>query len=408
MNARPARLTSLLAGLTPAQFLLEHWQKKPLLVRQALPGFRGFLTPKDLCALAAKKGVASRTVTRSGGDEGEKKNPAARFRVKQGPLKNLDPKTAPKNWTLLVQGIESLHDDGWPLLQLFDFIPSSRVDDLMVSWAKEGGGVGPHTDLYDVFLLQGSGRRRWRIEEGGDLAVVGSGDEGGESGVRVLRNFQPQNEWVLEPGDLLYLPPGVAHEGTALDDDCMTWSVGFTQPTHAQLAGNFLAFLDMQDPPDGILEDKDLAEQQHPGELADASVDRVARVLAETLGLSPGSSFDRERVAGFVGRLCTGRPDVDYEAPTKPLSLAALSARLGQPGRLKLSNKTRLLYRAARLFVNGAEIDLDEAGIDAAGRAVFQQLANERSVALPLGDASSDVVVDVIADLYAAGFVVVA
>jgi hypothetical protein len=107
---------------------------------------------------------------------------------------------------------------------------------------------------------------------------------------------------VLEPGDLLYLPPGVAHEGTALDDDCMTWSVGFTQPTHAQLAGNFLAFLDMQDPPDGILEDKDLAEQQHPGELADASVDRVARVLAETLGLSPGSSFDRERVAGFVGR----------------------------------------------------------------------------------------------------------
>jgi 50S ribosomal protein L16 3-hydroxylase len=383
---------SLLGGLTPAEFLATHWQKKPLVVRQALPGFRGFLTPADLCRLAEKRDLVSRTVVTT-----DDHRPAKRFRLHHGPFKKLDAAKQPKNWSLLVQGIETVTEQGWPLLQHFDFIPSSRIDDLMVSWATTGGGVGPHSDLYDVFLLQGSGRRRWRIEEGGDLTVVEGAD------VRVLQTFKPQQDWVLEPGDLLYLPPDVAHEGTALDDDCMTWSIGFTQPTHAQLAGNFLSFLEMEDAPEGILTDRDLTLQAHPAELTDDSVARVSRVLSQTLGLSAGSSFDRERVASFVGRLSTGRPDVDHEAPKKPLSLAAFTARLREPGTLSLSKKTRLLYRDRRVFVNGAEVDLQDVSDDVMG--LFRRLGNERRVALP--EANEEFAAPVYA-LYAAGYVVVA
>lgn len=389
---KPARPASLLGGLTPAQFLKDHWQKKPLLVRQAVPQFRGFLDPSGLCRLAARPDAVSRTVM-----DTQAKNAAARFKLREGPFKKLDVTQAPKNWSLLVQGIEAQHDEGWALLQLFNFVPTSRVDDLMVSWATTGGGVGAHSDLYDVFLLQGSGRRRWRIEEGGDLSVVG-GD------MRVLKHFKPQQEWVLEPGDMLYLPPDVAHEGVSLDDHCMTWSIGFTQPTHAQLSGNFLAYLDMQEPEKGILQDPDLKESLHPAELTDDSITRVNRSLACSLGLTPGSTFDQERVAGFLGRLSTGRPDVDYEAPRKPLTKDAFSKRLHAAGTLRLSRKTRMLFRGRRLFVNGEEIVVppprkNEADV----MELLIQLADQRALVLPARDAAFALLAY---DLYVAGFVV--
>jgi 50S ribosomal protein L16 3-hydroxylase len=371
--------------MSPAQFMATHWQKKPLLVRGAMPNFRGFLTPADLCRLASKNDVVARAIITK-----PEAPPAKRHRLQHGPFAKLDPRTAPAHWTLLVQGIETLHDDGWALLQQFDFIPHARMDDLMVSWATRGGGVGAHSDLYDVFLLQGTGRRRWRIEQGGSLAVY-------EGDVRTLRSFHPQEEWVLEAGDMLYLPPNVAHEGESLSDDCMTWSIGFTQPSHAQLVGNFLAFLDQQDPPSGIIEDPDAQVQTHPGELVDDSVARVEQALTRHLGLQAGSRFDRELVAGFLGRLCTGRPEAAYPAPRNPVDEATFAKRAKGRGMLTLARPSRMLLRGRRVFLNGEEATVDEDAMIA-----MRELANTRRVALPLPSS----LLPTLYHWYCAGFIV--
>ena len=339
-------MTVLLGGLSPAEFLRAHWQKKPLVVRQAIPGFRGLLTPEELARVAPKAGAGARTVTQKSG----------RYVVDEGPFGRVDLARAPRtNWTLLVQGIEQHVDGAWELLQRFSFIPSARVDDLMVSYAVPGGSVGPHDDAYDVFLLQGTGRRRWKI---------------------------PDGEWVLEPGDMLYLPPRVTHFGVAVDA-CTTYSIGFSAPRHEQLVHNFLAFLAQEaQPGDGIYADPDLALQADPAALSDDAIAQVARVLARQL------AFDDERVAIFFGRLLTGpKPGVKLHAPRRALDDAAFARALAAPGALTLARATRMLFRAhaggVRVFVNGDAHDLDH---DAAARSMraVRTLANTRALALPV------------------------
>ena len=188
---------ALLGGLTPSAFLAEYWQKKPLLIKNAIPNFSGLLSPDELAGLACEDDVQSRIV--------EYKN--GKWHASHGPFDeadfaNLTEKPTPENnWTLLVQSVNHHVPEGTALLQQFDFIPHARLDDLMVSYAPSGGGVGPHFDSYDVFLLQGQGKRLWRISEQTDLSLV----EGAP--LRILQNFDTSQEWLVEAGDLLYLPP---------------------------------------------------------------------------------------------------------------------------------------------------------------------------------------------------------
>ena len=215
---------ALLGGLTPSQFMKRHWQKKPLLVRNAVPDFTPGVGRAELLALAGQEGVASRLIVDS--DKG--------WKMKSGPfLKRRLPPFSQKKWTLLVQSVD-LHNDGvHALLQQFRFVPDARLDDVMISYATDGGGVGPHFDSYDVFLLQAHGQRRWRIGRNKDLTL--------QSGVplKILQNFQAEEEFVLNPGDMLYLPPKYAHEGVAVGE-CMTWSIGFRAPKEGELARELL------------------------------------------------------------------------------------------------------------------------------------------------------------------------
>ena len=191
--------TPMLAGLSPAQFMRKHWQKKPLLVRQAFADARPPATLKELATLAARDDVESRLVTAFDGD----------WKLRHGPIARLPAMSKP-GWTLLVQGLDQHLPEARALLDLFRFVPDARLDDLMLSVASDGGGVGPHFDSYDVFLIQLAGRRRWRIGAQRD-AVLRDGVP-----LKIIANFKPEQEFVLEPGDMLYLPPGWAHDGSAV------------------------------------------------------------------------------------------------------------------------------------------------------------------------------------------------
>ena len=215
---------TLLGGLTPAQFMKRYWHKKPLLVRQAIAGFEPCLDRAALVALAGQDDVESRLIVSS--DKG--------WKMKHGPLpKRSLPPFSQKNWTFLVQGVDLHHDGVHALMQQFRFVPDARLDDLMISYAADGGGVGPHFDSYDVFLLQAHGQRRWRIGRQKDLSL--------QPGVplKILQNFEPEEEFVLNPGDMLYLPPKYAHDGIA-EGECMTWSIGFRSPQQGELARELL------------------------------------------------------------------------------------------------------------------------------------------------------------------------
>lgn len=217
--------TALLGGLSPTEFMQQHWEREPLLVRQAIPGVQAPLTRAELFRLAERDDVESRLVVRSRRGSGDD------WRLERGPLtrRQLPPLKQP-DWTVLVQGLDHHSPAAQALLTKFRFIPQARLDDLMISWAAEGGGVGPHFDSYDVFLIQVHGQRRWRIGRMPDAKLRAG------LPVKIIENFVYEQEWVLEPGDMLYLPPGWAHDGDAVTAECMTCSVGFHSPGRSELA----------------------------------------------------------------------------------------------------------------------------------------------------------------------------
>ena len=218
---------TLLGGLSAREFLARHWQRKPLVVRGAIPALADPVDLRALLALARRDDVESRLVVRAG----------RRWQLAHGPLARAETASLPaRDWTLLVQGLNHVVPAAERLLARFAFVPWARLDDVMVSYAAAGGGVGPHVDSYDVFLLQGRGRRRWRISRQRDLAVVP------RAPLKVLRGFKAEEEWVLEPGDMLYLPPGIVHDGVALEP-CMTYSIGFRAPAADELGREFLGWL---------------------------------------------------------------------------------------------------------------------------------------------------------------------
>jgi len=333
----------LLNGLTPAQFLADYWQKKPLLIKNAIPNFKGLISPDELAGLACEDEVQSRLVEYKKG----------KWHASHGPFNedyfaNLTENPTPdNNWTLLVQSMNHHLPEGAALLQQFDFIPHARLDDLMVSYAPNGGGVGPHFDSYDVFLLQGQGKRVWRISEQTDLSLV----EGAP--LRILQNFDTSQEWLVEPGDLLYLPPHLAHWGIAVTDkgvDCMTYSIGFRAPKNQELATEFLGF--MQDRLnqdalilDGIYQDADLTFQDHAAEIGKEMITKVSANLHKI-------KWSDALVAEFLGTYLS-EPKVDVIfGKNKKITLPTFSKKLEKKG-ISLDLKSQMLFSDNHFFLNG-------------------------------------------------------
>ena len=326
-----------------------HWQKKPLLVRNALPGALARIDRARLFALAASEGVESRLLVRSGG----------RWSVRSGPISTASLPARSRGWTMLVQGVDLHDDDAHRLLRRFRFVADARLDDVMCSWASDGGGVGPHVDSYDVFLLQTTGRRRWRVGRVHDPRLRD------DVPLRMLADFAPTDEWLLDPGDMLYLPPGWGHDGVAVGE-CITASIGFRAPAAAELATALLERI-ADDARDRIAEPTRIDAQRY-GDAGTASVARPARIPA---GLAEFADAALDRA--LADRTLRGRALGEVLSEPKPGTwFERRAARLAKTG-LALDRRTRMLYDDRFVFVNGEAIRAG--GADAT---LMRRLANER------------------------------
>ncbi len=325
----------LLGGMAPEVFLAEYWQKKPLLVRRALPGFGGWLDRDGLSALASRDDAESRLVSVRRG----------RWSLEHGPFEMVDLDGLPKRgWSLLISGVNHLLPEADLLLHAFDFVPYARLDDLMVSYAPAGGGVGPHYDSYDVFLIQGQGRRRWEISHQQDLELLDG------TPLRILKHFPVDQTWTLESGDMLYLPPKFPHNGVALED-CMTWSVGFRAPKALEMASQFLVYLqDHLEEIPGIYADPDLKRPRHPGEIPTDLLRWVEKTIRYI-------SWNKRDISDFLGRyLSEPKPHVFFDPPARPMPLSRFrrdAAKLG----VMLDPRTQLLFRGNALYMNGERVE---------------------------------------------------
>ena len=334
----PTQALSLLGGLSPAQFMRRHWQKKPLLVRQAIANMQPLLSAPQLFALAARAEVESRLIERSG-------RKGQSWMLRRGPFaRRALPALATPGWTLLVQGVDLHHQGVHDLLQRFRFIPDARLDDLMISYASADGGVGPHFDSYDVFLLQASGSRRWQIGAQRDLSLRE------DAPLKILRDFQPQQEFVLHAGDMLYLPPRYAHDGVAVpcqdergrSQPCMTYSIGFRAPSRQELASALLVRMAESDS-DPSIETPVL--YRDPGQQA---CDTPAAIPARLREFAQASLERALREPAALDRalgqyLSEPKPSVWFEAGEPSWT----------PQGLRLHPCTRMLYDERHVFING-------------------------------------------------------
>jgi len=326
---------SPLGDLDPKQFLRRYWQRKTLLVRAAVPDIAEMFAPSELTALAYREDVDSRIVMHANG----------RWRVRTGPFRRADLTSLPESgWTLLVQGVDAHLSAARELMLRFGFIPYARQDDLMVSLAPVGGGVGPHFDSYDVFLLQAKGRRRWRLSTQSDLRLVD------RAPLKILRRFVPTREISVGPGDLLYLPPRYAHDGVA-ESDCITCSIGFRAPSRQEICCEFLQWLQDEIHLQGYYTDRGLATQRHPAQISSAMIEHVESMIGAL-------QWRRGDVARFLGQFLTEpKAQIWFARPSQPLSLAKFARRARRSG-IKLALKTRMLFDNRSIFINGERIDV--------------------------------------------------
>ncbi len=323
-------------------FLRDYWQQKPLLIKNPWDGWSDPLEPDDLAGLACEQGVESRLITQTGDD------PDLPWELEHGPFaESRFSQLDHKRWTLLVQAVDHYVPDVAAMIEPFRFIPNWRIDDVMVSYAADGGGVGPHFDQYDVFLIQGSGRRQWQ--------VGGHCDENSEllphNDLRLLADFDATDEWTCEPGDILYVPPGIAHNGIAVGDDCMTYSIGFRAPSRSELIGYWADDLlaDMQD--DDRYSDPKLKALKNPGEIPTDALDRLHAMITEKLN-------DREAFAMWFGQYSSTPkyPDVDWR-PEEPLGMDQLQQYLARETPIYRNPSSRFSFirepSQIQLFVDG-------------------------------------------------------
>jgi len=338
---------ALFGGISPEQFMGRYWHKKPLLVRGAIPAFalsadQGKLldspiSAKDLLKYASHDSVETRLVQSSP------------WRLDQGPFsKNAIPSINKSHWTLLLQGMEAHHPAASKVLSWFRFIPDARLDDLMISIAGVGGGVGPHFDSYDVFLIQMSGRRHWKISEQKDLSL------NPQLPLKILKNFEAQQEWVLEPGDMLYLPPHVAHDGVALDPGCQTWSVGFRSPSFKELLQEGLWRLaeSLEDIP--ALESKFADPKQGATQLAEQLPEELIKQLSSKLKELKLDQIDRF-LPGITAYLSEPKQAALFESPQNPLKPRELKNKLATSVLIP-HPQTRILSLGKQVYCNGDDV----------------------------------------------------
>ncbi len=388
----PDKPLTLLGGLTPAQFMKTYWQKKPLLIRQAIPDFKSPVSVAALKKMSKQDEVESRLIQRE----------KDQWQMDCGPFSRL-PKASTPDWTLLVQSVDIHNDAACALMNQFRFVPDARLDDLMISLATVGGGVGPHFDSYDVFLLQAHGRRRWQFGQQSDLSLV----EG--LPLKILSDFVPEQEFVLEPGDMLYLPPQAAHDGVALDE-CMTISIGFRAPDEAALARGMLEAAADQivaraglasgpygEPPlpgpklDALYRDPKQVATVHPAEIPDGLIQTAVKAVSKI-------QFNEALAHRFLGCWLTEpnqaavfdsyEDNEDNDDEDEPYTHWVLDRR------------TRMLYRGKQLFING-----EVAAVEA--ESGLKILADERALAgsNPAAKKFSQDALEALADWLDAGWI---
>ncbi|VTU31226.1 cupin domain-containing protein [Variovorax sp. PBL-E5] len=354
---------SLLGGLSASLFMRRHWQKKPLLVRQAMPAMAPPIERAALFALAGQEGVESRLIRH--GKSG--------WTLRHGPFaRRALPSPGQPGWTLLVQGVDLHHQRAYELLQQFRFVPDARLDDLMISYASDEGGVGPHFDSYDVFLLQVQGRRRWSIGRQRDLRLQP------DVPLKILAQFEPEQSFVLEPGDMLYLPPRYAHDGVAVGGDCMTCSIGLRSPAAAPLGADLLARI--AEAQADALEEATRAAV-HYRDPAQPALDAPAAMPPALQAFARDAVMAALREADAIDRalgesMTEPKASVWFEQGELPSEWNAVA----------LDRRTRMLYDARHLYINGESFRAS--GRDAK---LMRRLADERALgARDLKGASDD------------------
>jgi 50S ribosomal protein L16 3-hydroxylase len=389
----------LLGNITPTEFMAKYWQKKPLLIRGAIAGFKPFLSRDELFAMAEQEDVESRLIMENQSSWHMRNGP---FFGKRG---NALPSLKASQWTLLVQGVDLHNQAAYELKNQFRFAPDARLDDLMISFATDGGGVGPHFDSYDVFLLQAEGQRRWKIGKQKDLTLQK------DVPLKILANFAPEQEFVLEAGDMLYLPPMYAHEGVAVGE-CMTYSIGFRAPAELELARELLQrFADdtleeEEEDGDGDGEQEDDGDEndEFDGEnsalageyAANTATKKIAKnthnkvlykdpkqVAVEVPALIPAALLDfakqaiekalsdPDALARNLGEYLTEpKANVWFDEPEPDSEEDIILTR---QNRVSLHPRSQMLFDARHIFLNGES--WRAAGADAK---LMQRLANQR------------------------------
>ena len=345
-----------LLGMPAEHFLRDYWQKRPLLIRNAFPDFVPPLSPEDLAGLACEEAALSRIVRHD-----RKKD---RWTLRTGPFAESEfPKLPDHDWTLLVQDVDKWDADVRALLERFDFLPRWRIDDVMISFAATGGSVGAHVDQYDVFLLQAQGRRRWQISTDPEAPTAFRDDVE----LKLLREFTPTHEWTLEPGDMLYLPPGIPHHGVAVDE-CLTFSFGMRAPSVAELVVDFAEHLAEKVGEEARYADPDLTAPADRYEIDDAALARVRRALSAL-------QTDDATLRAWFGTYISAYRSADAAAPAKPATADAVCTTLAGGGSLARHPFVRSAWarqgRRALLFVGGTAYPM---GIAAARRLAAAQL----------------------------------
>lgn len=330
-----------IGALTVRTFLKRYWQKSPHLFRKAFPHIISPISAEELAGLACESGVESRLVIKT------RKKPG--WLLRHGPFKSKDFISLPeKDWTLLVQDTDKHLPELADFLLHFHFIPTWRIDDLMISFATDGGSVGPHVDAYDVFLLQVQGKRRWSISQKPHSQLVNQGLE-----LSQVRAFKPQHTWLLEPGDMLYLPPGVAHHGIAVGE-CMTFSIGFRAPTDTEMLADLTTLLLTRLDKEARFTDPDLMPaQMNPGLISIKARTAIRKRLRDAICLCPGELNE------WFGCFITEPKPWLVPAPAqRPLTPATLQASLLKHKVLERDPAVNMAWYASdtrhiKLFING-------------------------------------------------------
>ena len=354
---------NILGNITKAQFLAEYWQKKPLLIRNAFADFESPIEPDELAGLALEEEVESRLIIEDGS--------SSKWELQNGPFSDETFETLPtEKWTLLVQAADQWVPEINSLLDHFKFIPSWRLDDLMVSFAPKGGSVGPHYDNYDVFLIQAHGQRHWQVGPkcSNDTPIRQ------DTQLRIIENMSVTEEWTLNPGDMLYLPPLYAHNGIA-QNDCMTFSVGFRAPSEANILQGFTDHIIDQLTEEARYTDENISDASSQTAFIDeTTIKRLKAIISNHLNNEVALK------SWFAQHMTESKYPELHEPLEDPLEWEDVEPFFTNDNLICQNETTRWAYfkdqQQTKLFVNGEPVRLSS---DTASQQLAEQLANNRA-----------------------------